>query len=132
LGPPIPEGVAVQQMSLAFEPGLSACHRSLREFLATRIYQRGLVAVAGKLDVSPSHLTEKLAGASSDGKARCVTVDELEAYVEKYQDLSPIYYLLDKFARDPKVSQAEALAKVAKALDELPALLSAAGFKVKR
>lgn len=119
-------------MSLAFEAGLSDCHRSLREYLATRIYQRGVVGVAGKLDVSPSHLTEKLAGASSDGKPRCVTVDELEAYIEKYADLSPIYYLLDKFARDPKIAQAEALAKVAKALDELPALLARAGFKARR
>lgn len=120
------------QLSLSFEPGLSDCHRSLREFLATRIYQRGVVGVAGKLDVSPSHLTEKLAGASSDGKPRCVTVDELETYIEKYQDLSPLHYLLDKFARDPKLAQAEALAKVAKTLDELPALLAKAGFKTGR
>lgn len=118
----------MQQMSLAIESGLSAVHRSLREFCASRFYQRGLSAVAGKLDVSPSHLGEKLAGQSTDGKPRCLTVDELEAYIEKYQDLSPIHYLLDKFCRDPRATQAESLARLAEIADRLPALLSAAGI----
>lgn len=119
----------MNQMSLSFEPGLSDSHRSLREFVATRIYQRGLVGCAGKLDTSPSHLTEKLAGASSDGKPRCLTVDELEAFIAAYKDLTPIYYLLDKFCRDPKVAQAEAMAKLASLADELPTLLAKAGFQ---
>lgn len=113
-----------QQLSLSFEPGLSQRHRSLVECVATGIYQRGLGRVAGMVDEAPSHLSAQLSG---DG--RRLAVDTLELYLEKTGDLTPIYYLLDKFVRDPRVTQAEALAKVAQTLDQLPALLAAAGFK---
>lgn len=118
----------MRQLALSFEPGMSTAHRSLREFAATRIYQRGLVAVAGKLDVSPSHLTEKLAGKSSDGKERCLTVDELEEYIDRYQDLTPIFYLIDKFLGDPELARAQAIDKIARFVDQLPGLLNAAGI----
>lgn len=118
----------MQQLSLAFEPGLSQRSRSLREHTAARIYAQGIVAIAGKIDVSPSKLTEKLAGASSDGKPRCLTVDEFEQYIEKTGDLTPIYYLVDKFCRDPAVQQQEALAKLAVLADALPGLLAQAGI----
>lgn len=121
----------MRQLALSFEPGLAASHRSLREFAATKIYQRGLVAVAGKLDVSPSHLTEKLAGKSSDGKERCLTVDELEEYIERYKDVTPIFYLIDKFLGDPQLAQAEAIQKISTFIEQLPALLQTAGVAKK-
>lgn len=120
----------MQQMSLSFEPGLSARSRSLREHLATQVYQRGLTAVAGKIDLSPSKLTEKLAGADSGGKPRGLTVDELEAYIAATGDTSPVLYLIDKFLRDPTVQQQEALARFATALPALVALAEAAGLSM--
>lgn len=120
----------MQQLSLTFEPGLAQRSRTLREHLATRIYATGLTWVAGKIDTSPSHLTEKLAGASSDGKPRCVTVDELENYVAQTGDVSPIFYLVDKYLRDPVAQQHEALAKLANLAELIPGLMAAAGLEL--
>lgn len=118
----------MQQLSLTFEPGLAQRSRYLREHLATRVYGRGLVDVAGRMDMSPSKLTEKLAGSDSGGKSRGMTVDELETYIQKTGDISPVHYLVDKYLRDPVATQQEALAKIAQIADALPALMAAAGL----
>src|SRR3546814_3284855 len=73
----------MRQLNITFEPGLSQRSRSVREHLATRVYARGLVETAGKMDLSPSKLTEKLAGSDSGGKPRGLTIDELEAYLQR-------------------------------------------------
>jgi hypothetical protein len=118
----------VQQLTLHLEPGLAQRSRSLREHMATRVYARGLVDVAGKMDLSPSKLTEKLAGSDSGGKPRGMTVDELESYIQRTGDISPVHYLADKYLRDPAVAQQEALAKLASLAEVLPALMAAAGL----
>jgi hypothetical protein len=117
----------MRQMSLTLETGIGSRNRSLRDHMTTQIYMGGLVAIAGKMDVAPSKLTEKLAGASSDGKPRGMTIDELERYIEATGDKSPIHYLVDKYLHDPAVAQQEALAKLAVITEMLPGLLAAAG-----
>lgn len=119
----------MQQMSLSFEPGLAQRYPTLRECIATQVYTRGHGRIAGQLDLSPSKLTEKLAGLRSDGKSSGVTVDELERYIERTGDLTPIFYLADKFLRDPKVRQQEALERIAAIADQLPHLMSLAGLQ---
>ena len=118
----------MRQLSLTFEPGIGSRNRSLREHVATQVYQRGLVRVAGEIDTSPSKLTEKLAGSSSDGKPRCLTVDELERYIEKSGDLSPVLYLVDKYLHDAQARRDEAIARVHSLLEALPPLLEVAGL----
>ncbi len=118
----------MQQLSLTFEPGLAQRSRCLRDHVAGRVYQRGLVRVAGELDLSPSKLTEKLAGCDSGGKVRGMTLDEIEAYIERTGDVSPVYYLVDKFLRDPALAQQEALARIGDLIREFPALAQAAGL----
>lgn len=118
----------MQQLTLHLEPGLAQRSRSLREHMATRVYARGLVDVAGKMDLSPSKLTEKLAGSDSGDKPRGMTVDELESYIQRTGDISPVHYLADKYLRDPAVAQQEALAKLASLAEVLPALMAAAGL----
>lgn len=118
----------MRQLNITFEPGLSQRSRSVREHLATRVYARGLVETAGKMDLSPSKLTEKLAGSDSGGKPRGLTIDELEAYLQRTGDLSPVHYLVEKYLNDPEIAQAEAAAKLQATLDSLPALLAAAGL----
>lgn len=120
----------MKQLSLTLEPGIGSRNRTLREHLATRIYSAGMVAVAGKMDLSPSKLTEKLAGSDSSGKPRGLTIDELERYIAISGDVSPIHYLVDKYLQDPAVVQQEALAKIASLAEQLPALLAAAGMPV--
>lgn len=119
----------MQQLTLHLEPGLARRNRSLRDHMATRVYARGLVDVAGKMDLSPSKLTEKLAGADSGGKPRGMTLDELEAYIERTGDVSPVHYLADKYLRDPAVAQQEALAKLAALAEVIPGLMAAAGLQ---
>jgi len=118
----------MKQLTLHLEPGLAQRNRSLRDHLATRVYSQGLVAVAGRMDLSPSKLTEKLAGADSGGKTRGMTLDELESYIDRTGDVSPVHYLVDKYLRDPAVAQQEALAKLASLAESLPALMAAAGL----
>lgn len=118
-----------QQLSLTFEPGLSKRSRCLRDHMTTRVYSRGLVTTAGELDMSPSKLTEKLAGSDSGGKPRGMTIDELEAYIARTGDVSPVHYLVDKYLRDPSASQQEAAARILAFIDQFPALIAAAGLQ---
>lgn len=46
------------QLTLQLVPGIGARFRSLKECVACGIYQRGVTAIAGKLDRSPSYLTK--------------------------------------------------------------------------
>lgn len=117
---------SASQLSLTFELGLSARHQSLRECMATGVYSRGLGRVAGLIDMAPSKLSEKLSGGND--RKRDIGCDELETYIEKTGDVSPIYYLVDKFLRDPALTQQEAMSRLASLADTLPALMSAAGL----
>lgn len=113
-----------QQLTLTLEAGVGTRYRSLKECVASGVFQRGVVAVAGKIDRSPSHLSEALSG----GDRRKFDLDELERYLETTGDTTPIYYLVAKFLRDPEVSQREALAKLASLAELLPGLLAQAGL----
>lgn len=124
-----PGGVSVNQLNLMFEPGLGERYESLRECVAAQVYAAGHGRVAGQLDLSPSKLTEKLAGMDSGGATRGMTLDELETYIQKRGDVTPILYLAAKYCRDPKVVQAEALGALAALAERLPGLLSAAGLQ---
>lgn len=116
--------MTTQQLTLNLEPGLAVRHRTLKECLAVGIYSRGLQAVAGKLDVSPSHLSEALSGSDR----RKFDLDHLERYIEVTGDTTPVLYLVAKFLRDPAVTQQEALAKLAVLADLVPGLLAQAGL----
>jgi|SRR5690348_4123118 len=118
---------ATSQLTLNLELGVSQRHRSLRACMAAGVYGTGLDRIAAKMDEAPSKLCEKLAGGSGD-RPRDVGLDLFERYLEKSGDFTPIYYLIDKFLRDQEARQSEALAKLAKLADELPALLANAGI----
>lgn len=118
---------ATSQLTLNLELGVSQRHRSLRSCMAAGVYATGLDRIAAKIDEAPSKLSEKLAGGSGE-RQRDVGLDLFERYLDKSGDLTPIYYLIDKYLRDPAARQSEALAKLAKLADELPALLANAGI----
>lgn len=117
---------ASAQLSLTFEQGIGQRHLTLRDCMATGVYQRGLTRVAGQIDMAPSKLSEKLAGGTE--RKRDIGLDEFEDYIAKTGDVSPIHYLVDKYLRDPALQQQEALAKLAGLAETLPALLAAAGL----
>lgn len=115
-----PEG----QLTLSFEPGISERHLSLRDCIAAGIYQRGLGNVAIDLNKAPGNLSVEL----SEDPSRNFSVDNLERYVEKTGDTTPIYYLIDKFLNDHGQKQNAALAQLAPMLAQLAPLLKQAGL----
>ena len=119
----------MRHLSITYQDGLTQRARSLREHMVGQVYGLGLVDVAGKIDLSPSKLSEKLAGADSGGKPRALTIDELERYIKETGDVSPIHYLIERFMTNPEVAQGEALAALAQFAKQIPALCQAAGIK---
>lgn len=103
---------------------------SLKAFLALRIMlQRGgILRVAGKLDVSPSHLSEQLSGGGARG--RKFDIDTLEHYIATFNDLGPIHYLIAKYMPE-NASKASALHTLALLAEQIPGLLAAASDQTK-
>jgi hypothetical protein len=113
------------QLILDFEPGLTDRFSSARECVAQGVYQRGLKRVAGDLDEAPGNLSVKL----SDDPVRHFSLDMFERYVEKTGDLTPIYYLVEKFLGDRRNAPQAALQQLRAIAPEFIQLLKQAGFK---
>lgn len=112
------------QLTLSFEPGLSERHLSLRDCVASGVYQRGLGKVAIDLNKAPGNLSVEL----SEDATRHFSVDSLETYIAKSGDTTPIHYLIDKFLSDKGNKQAEAMAQLAPILAQLAPLMRQAGL----
>lgn len=113
-----------KQLTLDFTPELSQRYRNLRDCISTGIYQRGLSTVAIDLNESPGNLSNQL----SDDSSRKFGVDDLERFMEKSGDYTPIYYLIDKFLHDKSRQKDAALAQAAPLLAQLAPLLKQAGL----
>ncbi len=113
-----------EQMTLSFEQGLSDKYTSLRECIATGVYQRGLGNTAIDLNKAPGNLSVEL----SDDPTRHFSCDSLERYMEKSKDLTPLYYLIDKFLQEKSVKQDQAMAQLAPILAQLAPLPRQAGL----
>lgn len=108
------------QLTLNFEPGLVERYGSLRECVATGVYQKGLKRVAIDLDQAPSNLSVQL----SEDSSRHFSVDSLERYIEKTGDKTPVLYLVERFlapdVENKGVKQIEAMkAKLAELMQQL-------------
>lgn len=112
------------QLTLCFEPGLADRHLSLRDCIASGVYQRGLGRVAIDLNKAPGNLSVEL----SEDHSRHFSVDSLELYIQKTGDTTPIHYLVDKFLSDKGNKQAEAMAQLAPILAQLAPLMRQAGL----
>lgn len=112
------------QLTLVFEPGLAERHLSLRDCVASGVYQRGLGRVAIDLNKAPGNLSVEL----SEDATRNFSVDSLEAYIAKSGDLTPIHYLIDKFLQDKSNAQAQAMAQLGPILAQLAPLMRQAGI----
>jgi hypothetical protein len=115
------------QLTLNFEPGLAERWRSLKACCRERIFgnPKPLKAVAADMDLSESELSRKLADNPND--TRNFNCDDLEAYITKHGDLTPIYYLIEKFAIDKDTKHAFAAAELAKQLPHIIALAKTLG-----
>ena len=90
---------------------------SLRECIAQGVYQRGLTNVAPSLNKAPGNLSVEL----SEDPSRKFGVDALEEYIDKFDDHTPIYYLISKFlapANPANVNASAILAQVQQMLKQ--------------
>lgn len=117
------------QLSLNFEPGLAERHRSLKACVRERVYThpKPLKSIAADMDLSETELTRKLADNPND--TRNFNCDDLEAYIARTGDVTPIYYLIEKFAVSTEAKAAFAAAELAKILPQVMALAKQAGVK---
>lgn len=117
------------QLSLNFEPGLSERHRSLKACVRERIYghARPMKAIAADMDLSESDLSRKLSDNETD--RRSLTLCDFERYISTTGDVTPIFYLIEKFAVSTEAKQAFAAAELAKALPGILALARQLGVK---
>lgn len=113
-----------QQIALDFEPGLTERYGSLRECVATGVYQRGLKRIAIDLDTAPSNLSVQL----SEDPARHFSVDSLERYIQATGDVTPIHYLAERFLSDKSAKQAAASAELLELFKQLQPALKKAGM----
>ena len=112
------------QLTLSFEPGIADRFQTLRECIATGVYQRGLGSIAIDLNKAPGNLSVEL----SEDPSRKFSVDSLERYIEKTGDTTPIHYLIDKFLHEKSRKQEAALAQLAPILKQLEPLMRQAGL----
>lgn len=110
-------------MTLSFEPGLKDRFPSLRECIATGIYQRGLSNVAPSLNKAPGNLSVEL----SDDPTRKFGVDSLEEYVQKFGDHTPIFYLVEKYLGQKEAAKDSALSEIASLAAQMQRLMKQAG-----
>ena len=123
-----PPSAAQQQLTLSFEPGLVEIYPSLRECVATGVYQRGLGKVAIDLDCAPSNLSVQLSAQTDDPRKRKFGVDDLERYIDKTGDTTPIYYLVEKYLHKVEAGHDAALAELGPQLAHFAAVLKRAGL----
>lgn len=116
-----------RQLTLELDESLVSRHGSLRDCVAQGVYSRGLKRVAGELNVAPGNLSVEL----SENDSRKFSVDELELYISKFNDPTPIYYLIAKYLGDEDASRDHALGQVAELLHQLPQMLVNAGLQAK-
>jgi hypothetical protein len=121
------ESLRVAQMTLDFEPGLTERHSLLSSCIREAAHRspRPMKAIAADCDMSESTLSRKLNGHPDD--SRHLSVDELVMVVDATGDLSPIYWLIERFAIADDQRQARAQAELAKLLPTLVALAKQAG-----
>lgn len=112
-------------MTLEFTPGLTQRFRNVRDAVAQGVYQRGLKRTAGDLEWAPGNLSVAL---RDDGQ-RKFGVDDLERYLQVTGDMTPLYYLAERYLGDTAAARDQALEHVVDMLQNLPEPLAVAGIK---
>ncbi len=118
------------QMTLDFQPGITERFSSILDCVRQGAYthRNPLKTIAADMDMSQSDLSRKLAGNVDD--PRRLSVDDFEKYLHATGDMTPIYYLVEKYLVDDELSQRRAISQLAKQLPEILALIKSATSKV--
>jgi hypothetical protein len=118
------------QLTLDFAPGMTERFTSLLDCVRQGAYthRNPLKTIAADMDMSQSDLSRKLAANPDD--PRRFSVDDLEAYLSGTGDMSPIYYLVEKYLTDSEAAQRRAMSELVKQLPEILALIKSASSGV--
>jgi len=115
------------QLTFNFEPGLAQRYKSLKACIRAQVYSSSKLdkVIAADMDLSQSELTRKLGENPND--PRNFSVDDLEVYVRTQQDLTPIYYLIEKYGVPEDIRRAQAEAALQQLLPQLQAIAAQFG-----
>ncbi len=121
---------AFTQMTLDFQPGLTERFNSVLDCVRQGAYthRNPLKTIAADMDLSQSELSRKLSGNTDD--PRRMSVEDLEKYLIATNDMTPIYYLVEKFLSDDEAKQRRAMGELAKQLPAILALIKTASSQV--
>lgn len=116
----------MQQFSLDFEAGLTERFPRWRDTFIKVVYsgRGGLNTAAAACDVSPTDLTKRLSGEYVD---RPLRLEDIEAILTEKKDPTPIFWLIERFLRDPDAKKHEALSRIPVLVAQLEATLAQAG-----
>lgn len=116
-----------QQLTLSFEPGLTERHKTLLACARESVYRskKALKAIAADMDLSESALSRKLSENPED--RRTFSLDDLEQSLNATGDLTPIYWLIEKYLQSPEHKKARAADALTRLLPDLIALAREAG-----
>lgn len=116
--------VASSQMTLDFTPGLIERFEHLLDVIKAGAYthRNPLKTIAADMDMAQSTLSRKLNNDPND--PRKFSVDDLERYIEATNDLTPVYWLVEKYLQDEEGKQKRALRTLADKLPDVLALIA--------
>lgn len=111
------------QLTLNFEPGLAERHATALDCVRQGAYSniKPLKTLAADMDMSLSELSRKLSDNKDD--PRNFTLHDFENYVQKSGDVTPVYYLIEKYLQDEKAKQDRALQQLAQSLPGVLAMI---------
>lgn len=125
------------QLSLNFEPGLTARFRDLEDCLAHTVHnsREGVDGIAGAIDMAPSELSRRLnahlAAMEGESNNRPLRLRDLVRVMRRTKDYRPIYWLIEEFLQDPEAARELAMQQIPQAVALLTALAEQAGVTVK-
>jgi hypothetical protein len=116
------------QLTLDLTGSLTQRFKTLRECThwSALNARGGIAAVAAGIDMSPSQLARKLAG-NPDDPHRSLDIDDWVRAVEASGDLSPVYWLVERFLPSDAQKRQAAVDQLAQLMPQIAALLEVAG-----
>lgn len=117
--------ISTRQLQLDFEAGIGGQADSLKEYLrefaipAQAMSGRPKKHIAADMDLSPSELTRKLSDNPND--PRNFHTDDLERYLECTRDMTPLFFLLDRYGPNTEDRLAELEAEAQRLREQLGA-----------
>lgn len=115
----------MRQFTLDFEPGILERFPRWRDTFIHAVYnsRAGLNGCAARADVSPTDFTKRLSGNYDD---RPLRDSDILAVIEETRDYTPIFWLLERFLKDPDATMREAQARIPGLVAQLEAAMEKA------